>query len=827
MAHSILVLEESSSIPGIIASALEDSDLIIYHENQPDQFFKIAKQLLPDLIFISNSDHKQEYAVCQQLKRNSELARIPVVVLAESRDKMDETALSRLKIAGYLRKPFEAAALQDQVRRLLPAAFSVPAAEAYASAQSNLEKEANAEEDFSVFDDEMLDLISEQAGEPRVKEEDVPEVDFSEDFENSELEIEEENAIMGTVVDTETELMGDNLSVSEISSEIDSIDPSEFEELALEEMGDNESINMAPFVEEMLDEEEAEGLETLDLQEEETIVEESSEFELEEESGIEMLDLAEEAIMEEENPLNQLKESGLEDEMVQAQTRDTSEEDEFLVVEEESSDDLFLEEPMLTIDEPDAEEALELEEEEETIELDEEEFEPLKLEGVDPKSVEFGLQNEEDFESIGEKITLVDEDEEELVLDEDEEELSLELEEEEGLSLDDQLDVGEEGELSLDAEEEGLALDEDEEEDALVLEENDSTVAENEEEGAYFSQEDPTAQKLREGLIDIQLGLNDFEEWLELETYDDSNAQELQKGLVEINLDENDFDPQLPEILSTEDDDSEEFELEEFQTADEFLEMDGQVLGLSANEENVVEDEQDALILADEGTLSPIEEDSFSMEEPEEMEVDFESEPEEEFLEIESVEEGIFSESDSEEIALDFETDLAESLELESVEEETDSVPEAITKDEVFEESLVEENHEEVEASQEDAHDLEAQALSELDDLDQEMTQLENEDYDLDLENLDDSPALESIDSREESEIEIEDSKEGEEMESIIEAPFETSEMPMGVELANKSTSEQLGKLLENVIASSVQKSLEQSMPQLVAQIVKKIKEET
>ncbi len=41
------------------------------------------------------------------------------------------------------------------------------------------------------------------------------------------------------------------------------------------------------------------------------------------------------------------------------------------------------------------------------------------------------------------------------------------------------------------------------------------------------------------------------------------------------------------------------------------------------------------------------------------------------------------------------------------------------------------------------------------------------------------------------------------------------------------NTSEQLGRLLENIIASSVQKSIDRAMPALIDQIVLKIKEKT
>ncbi len=709
MSHSVLVLEESDLIQDIIASALDESNLAVYRESQPGQFFETAKQLQPDLIFISNSDHKQEYAVCRQLKSDTDLGSVPLVLLVESRDKLDSAALTELKIDGHLRKPFEAASLQEQLRKFLPPAFPLPASEAYEMAQSTEEIESAASKEFSVLDDEVLDLISEQAEEPTVAESNVPEVDFSDEFNGpQDFENEEEKATMlDAFVETDGPLMDDALSMSEVDQEIETIDTSEFEELELEnfeeletELEEDQEIT---FEEEenleeeglALDDEEAEMLEVIEVEEEESL-----DFELEEELGME-IDLSEEEGFE--SPLSALKESGLEDEMVQSQLGHDSE-----ILDE-------------TLDL--ADESFEIEVEELGFELeDDDDSDPLELEGVDPATIGFE-ELDEDFEMDSIKITLI------------------------------------------------------EDEDSLGFE------------------EEPPPQKLREGLVDIGLDLNDFEVEIGIRDYDDTDHQSLNEGLVDIGLDLNDFDPEFTDLLS-ENQGKKEVERDDLESSDSLAEMDTFVLGISAEEKNV---------------------------------------------ELKHQENGI--------VLLDIE---------------------AITKDDIFEENLELGSMELEEGltldEDLDTSEMEEKALSELNDLDQEMSDLEMKGYDLHLEKLDESPALVDAttedeireeftmasDFIEEPELIMEDSTEGEEMvESILDAPVSEMAFEAEVELDDSdfsapegeqlvfqaatsddnssegSSSEQLGKLLENIITISVQKSIETAMPDLVNQIVKKLKEET
>ncbi|MBF0279236.1 MAG: hypothetical protein HQM13_15670 [SAR324 cluster bacterium] len=931
MSQSVLVLEESGPIQGIIASALEDSALAVYHESQREQFFETAKQLQPDLIFISNSDHKQEYEVCRQLKGDKNLGIVPLILMAESRDDLDRVMLRELKIDGHLRKPFEASALQERIRQFLPSAFPLPAGEAYDRAQSSEELDSDAMNDFSVLDDEMLDLLNGQSEEPNVEESAVPEVDFSDEFsEDDDFEIEEEDETMkkadNEINDT---LMDETLSLSEVDENLETVDSSEFEEMELENVEEENIFEEEIIFEEdssddeeeglALDDDEAEALESID-ETDGGLDEEVAEFSLEEEPGMDLDDFEEEDL---EVPLSDLKESGMEDEMVQALAAQDS---EMLDLEDDSADDFLMEEESLE---------MEIEEQDElSLDLDEDDdSETLSLDGVDPEKIKLGSGNDE-FDSDAVEMILMDDDEEEelsldsddeeeegLALDSDDEDFLLE-EEEQGIEIDEEellLDRDESGEGILDDEKLELTeLDFDEEntsemdslivagddemmasgenaDDSLVLEDTDfsqENVIEEEEmdldleEEEFaesrkdatpeFDDEGPT-QELRPGLVDIRLDLNDFEEEIGIEDYDETQDQTLNEKLVDIRLDENDFDPDLPDIIA-DGDEGQEMELDDFLPTDDLAEMDAFVLGISSEEKSAeLEHEEDKIILEDAPSKEAIQGDE-NLEEDLDTEAEFLDEmPEESFeedlddeisgdLETDISEEESSENAFEDEMTLDFESEIPDSLELESEEDETSSI-DAITKDEIFEEDLDLEDSSEIDEL--DTTEMEEKALSELNDLEQEMAELEEKDYDLHLEKLDDSPALTmdldteeevskelsaETDSLEEPELILEDSTEGEDMiESTFEEPvsespeiaFETElelsddeysasdadqvifqNSASSDEISSSETSEQLGKLLESIITGSVQKSIETAMPELVDQIVKKIKEE-
>ena len=115
MTQLILVLEENPEIQLVIAVSLKESNITIQQESDPDLFVQQAANLKPDLIFLSNSDSERDYKVCREIRADSDLKNTPIILLVNAKDEVDELLFSELEINGLLRKPFEASMLQEQL----------------------------------------------------------------------------------------------------------------------------------------------------------------------------------------------------------------------------------------------------------------------------------------------------------------------------------------------------------------------------------------------------------------------------------------------------------------------------------------------------------------------------------------------------------------------------------------------------------------------------------------------------------------------------------------------------------------------------------------
>ena len=115
MTQIVLVLEENPEIQLVIAASLKDSDISVTQESNPDLFVEQARNLSPDLIFLSNSDSEQDYKNCREMREEKNLTKTPIILLANAKDEIDDGIISELGINGLLRKPFEASMLQEQL----------------------------------------------------------------------------------------------------------------------------------------------------------------------------------------------------------------------------------------------------------------------------------------------------------------------------------------------------------------------------------------------------------------------------------------------------------------------------------------------------------------------------------------------------------------------------------------------------------------------------------------------------------------------------------------------------------------------------------------
>jgi len=119
MSQLILVLEENPEIQSLIAASLKASAISITQESNPDLFVQQALNLEPDLILLSNSGGDQNYKNCREIRKDPQLKNIPIILLVNPKDELDEKIISELGIDGLLRKPFEASMLHEQLSQFV------------------------------------------------------------------------------------------------------------------------------------------------------------------------------------------------------------------------------------------------------------------------------------------------------------------------------------------------------------------------------------------------------------------------------------------------------------------------------------------------------------------------------------------------------------------------------------------------------------------------------------------------------------------------------------------------------------------------------------
>ena len=146
-------MEESALVHTLFDSALPKENWIwnVAHESNSNNYVSVARNLRPDVIFLSNSDRKNGYSVVKQIREDETIANVPLVLMTKAREAPDEKQLRSLNVLGYLRKPFDSAALQEWI------------AAAFKNREDRPKKGRNKELDgLNVFDEEFLDVLSDK-----------------------------------------------------------------------------------------------------------------------------------------------------------------------------------------------------------------------------------------------------------------------------------------------------------------------------------------------------------------------------------------------------------------------------------------------------------------------------------------------------------------------------------------------------------------------------------------------------------------------------------------------------------------------------------------
>ncbi|MBT4286523.1 MAG: response regulator [Deltaproteobacteria bacterium] len=242
MYKTILILEESTLVHDLFESALpkENWNWNVEHEQQPGRYIDRTKDVQPDIVFLSNNDHKDGYPTVNALQNDHNLNNVPIILLTSARDKIDEKQLQNIGVSGFLRKPFESSTLQDQ----LEAVFEN-------QKQNRSKNRKQVLDSINVIDDELLDILADKNDETMSIDQLENELDITSQLLDDEVEDLPEEVTLAddTLYELDqTEIEAEETELVELES-LEPVDDDLDDELEILELEDGdldlESINSA------------------------------------------------------------------------------------------------------------------------------------------------------------------------------------------------------------------------------------------------------------------------------------------------------------------------------------------------------------------------------------------------------------------------------------------------------------------------------------------------------------------------------------------------------------------------------------------------------
>ena len=120
--NRLLIIEDQADIRRLIRWTLEFENFEIHEANNGPNGLEAARSLKPDLILLDvmMPGGLDGFQVCEQLKADSELGHVPVVILTARSQQRDRQAGDRAGANAFLAKPFSPLQLVDTVNSMIP-----------------------------------------------------------------------------------------------------------------------------------------------------------------------------------------------------------------------------------------------------------------------------------------------------------------------------------------------------------------------------------------------------------------------------------------------------------------------------------------------------------------------------------------------------------------------------------------------------------------------------------------------------------------------------------------------------------------------------------
>ena len=118
---TILVVDDEAPIVDLVRFTLEDADVRVVEASDGAEALVLARRIKPDLVLLDvHMPSLDGLEVCQQLRREPDFARTPIVMLTAAGQQADRSSGLSAGADEYLTKPFSPLALLALVEAFLP-----------------------------------------------------------------------------------------------------------------------------------------------------------------------------------------------------------------------------------------------------------------------------------------------------------------------------------------------------------------------------------------------------------------------------------------------------------------------------------------------------------------------------------------------------------------------------------------------------------------------------------------------------------------------------------------------------------------------------------
>jgi CheY-like chemotaxis protein len=120
MAHKILLADDSITIQKVVNLTFTDEGIDVVTVGNGELALKKLREDVFDLVLADIfMPGRNGYEVCEYIKAQPQLARVPVILLVGAFEPFDRSEASRVRADGHLTKPFESRILVETVKRML------------------------------------------------------------------------------------------------------------------------------------------------------------------------------------------------------------------------------------------------------------------------------------------------------------------------------------------------------------------------------------------------------------------------------------------------------------------------------------------------------------------------------------------------------------------------------------------------------------------------------------------------------------------------------------------------------------------------------------